>query len=83
MKNKYIFSEHLKKRIEERNLEEKWITETLINPDKNEKIAEDEEYFFKKIIEFADKCLKVVVNPLTNIVITAFFDRKMTKKNCK
>ena len=82
MKNNYKYSIHLQKRIKQRNIEEQWIIDTLENPDNKEKISSIEEHFSKKIIKFAGRCLKVIVNPSSKIIITAFFDRKMTKKNC-
>ena len=83
MQGEYKFSKHLNDRIDERQIKEKWIYETIKNPCKDIKIADDEHHYFKKIIEFANKCLKVVVNPINKIVVTAFFDRKMTKNDCK
>ena len=77
------FSTHAIERINERGIDKKWIFDTMNSPDKKEVISEEETHFFKKIIEFAGKCLKVVFNPVKNIVITAHFDRKMTKNNCK
>lgn len=79
----YKFSKHLSTRMEERNLKEKWITNTLDNPDSTTEIDENEKHFFKRIIEAASRCLKVILNPLTNIVVTAHFDRRRTKNDCK
>ncbi len=77
----YTFSQHLETRMEERNLKREWIEDTLENPDSKEEIEPDETHFFKRILEAASRCLKVVFNPLTSIVITAHFDRKRTKNN--
>ncbi len=30
-------------------------------------------HFFKKIVEFAGRCLKVIFNPIKKIVVTAYF----------
>ncbi len=59
MKNSYKYSKHLQSRIEQRNIKEEWINETLFSPDKREDISEIEEHFFKKIIDFSGRCLKV------------------------
>ncbi|RLD78508.1 MAG: hypothetical protein DRJ10_10215 [Bacteroidetes bacterium] len=83
MQSEYKISKHLNKRIEERQIKEKWIYETIEQSDKSMEIANDEYHYFKKIVEFANRCLKVVVNPINKIVVTAFFDRKMTKNDCK
>jgi Domain of unknown function (DUF4258) len=79
----YSFSQHLETRLKERNLKREWVEDTIENPDVTEEIAADETHFFKKILEAASRCLKVVFNPLTSIVITAHFDRKRTKNNCQ
>ncbi len=81
--NEIIFSTHLRERIKERGIDEKWVLDTINSPDKKVIIADEETHFFKKIIEFAGKCLNVVFNPVKNLVITAHFDRKMTKNDCK
>lgn len=83
MQDKYKISKHLEERCIERNIDEKWIYQTITNFDKNVKIADNEYHYFKKIPEFSNKCLKVVLNPVDKIVVTAFFDRKMTKNDCK
>lgn len=77
------YSKHVEQRIEERNIKNEWIVETIKSPDKKVEKSEDEVHFFKKIFDLAGKCLKVVVNPIKNLVVTAHFDRKMTKNDCK
>ena len=77
------FSNHVEKRIKERKIKKEWIEATIKSPDKKVEKTENEVHFFKKTIEFAGKCLKVVVNPIKNLVVTAHFDRKMTKNDCK
>lgn len=75
-----IFSSHLKMRLDQRSINTEWIYSTIENPDITENIADDEMRFFKKIIEHNNQYLKVVYNPLSNIIVTAHFDRKITKK---
>lgn len=58
MQDKYKISKHL---------EEKWIYQTITNFDKNVKIEDNEYHYFKKIPEFSNKCLKVVLNPVYRI----------------
>jgi hypothetical protein len=77
------FSKHVKKRIEERDLEEDWIVDTINSPDKTVIKSDEEVHFFKQIVDFAGRCLKVVFNPIKKLVVTAHFERKMTKKGCK
>jgi len=40
-------------------------------------------HYYKKIKDMDDRCLKVVFNPVNRKIVTAHFDRKMTKKGCK
>lgn len=82
-KEEINFSKHVEKRIKERKLEKQWIIDTVNSPDKTVEKSDEEVHFFKKIVKFAGKCLKVVYNPIKKLVVTAHFDRKMTKKRCK
>ena len=77
------YSKHVKKRIEERDLDENWIADTVKSPDKTVVKSDEEVHFFKRIVDFAGRCLKVVFNPIKKLVVTAHFDRNMTKKGCK
>jgi len=38
---------------------------------------------FSIIEENENMCLKVVINPISMIVVTVYFDRNMRKKGCK
>jgi len=78
--NDYNFSNHLNQRITDRQLETHWILETVTNPDRKDEIADDEIHCFKFISENFNKCLKVVVNPISKTIVTAHFDRNKTKK---
>ena len=79
----YTFSQRLETRLKERDLKREWVENTIENPEVIEEIAVDETHFFKKILEADSRCLKVVFNPLSSVVITAHFDRKRTKNNCQ
>jgi hypothetical protein len=76
----FIFSEHLIKRMDERSIKKQWILSTIESPDKTVVITEDELHCFKKDTDFNNKWLKVVINPQTKIIVTAYFDRKMKKQ---
>ena len=71
----YKFSKHALERIKERNIKEKWIFETLNNPDEIVEISDYEHRYYKVIKDFGDRVLKVVLNPESNIIITVYFDR--------
>ncbi len=80
---KYFFSNHLIERIKKRTLLESWVIVAVENYDQKVEISETEVHYFKRIKNNVDKCLKVVVNPITNKIVTAYFDRKMTKRGYK
>ncbi len=81
-RDEYEYSLHLKEKIAKGKVNEKYVDETLASPDKTVDIDEDEVHFFKKILSFGSRCFKVVLNPLRKLVVTAYFDRNMTKKGC-
>jgi hypothetical protein len=51
----FIFSEHLDKRMVERQIKKEWILLTIEHPDKTDIIAADEVHFFKTGGEFDGK----------------------------
>ncbi len=77
--NEITYSLHVEERIKERNLDKKWILDTINSPDRTIEKSEKEIHYFKIITDFAGKVLKVVFNPIKNLVVTAHFDRNMTK----
>jgi len=79
----YKLSKHAIDVMSNRNVEEEWIDFTLKNPSLIKKISIVESHYFSKIEYNENRCLKVVLNPTTGIVITAYFDRNMRKKGCK
>jgi len=75
----FKFSKHALERIKERKIQEKWIIETLENPDEIIEISDTEHRYYKAIKDFGDRILKVVLNPQSNIIITVYFDRGKKK----
>ena len=80
---KFKLSVHAKDVMKNRNIIEDWVYAILNNPSVTMDIAKDEVHLYGIIDEYNDRCLKVVINPLKNLVITTYFDRKMKKKGCK
>ena len=78
----YTFSKHLLKTLELRRSEIKveWIIQTIKEPDFKEIISEEEIRLWKKIEDFGNRYLRVVVNPKKQLVITAFFDRNFKRR---
>ena len=65
-----------------RKIRKSWVEEVVKSPSVTFCIDENEMHLYGTIKENDGRCLKVIFNPLTNVVITAFFDRKMRKKGC-
>jgi hypothetical protein len=67
--------------MQERNILELWIEETLVDPEKLLLIADSHgnTHYLKRIQDFGDRWLRVVVNPnLTpKRIVTTFFDRRV------
>ncbi|PHS41013.1 MAG: hypothetical protein COB07_03195 [Sulfurovum sp.] len=80
---KFRLSSHAKDVMENRKIKENWVYEILSNPSTTLDIQENEKHLYGIINEYDNRCLKVVINPLKNLVITVYFDRKMKKKGCK
>ena len=68
----YKLSKHAIDVMSSRNVKIEWVEFVL-------ELA----HYFSTIKDNEDRCLKVVLNPSTWIVITAYFDRNMRKKGCK
>ena len=66
-----------------RGIESRWIDFVLENPSLVLNISIIEAHYFSSILDSDNRCLKVVINPTTQVVITAYFDRKARKKGCK
>lgn len=80
---KFKLSAHAKDVMDNRNIREDWVYAILNDPSVTIDIQEDEMHLYGIVNEYNERCLKVVVNPLKNLVITTYFDRKMQKKGCK
>jgi len=80
---KYELTQHAKEVMRSRDIKVEWVSLTVDSPSAYIVITDMEVHFFKPIEEALDKCLKVVVNPISLKIITAYFDRNMKKKGCK
>ncbi|MEA1879189.1 MAG: DUF4258 domain-containing protein [Campylobacterota bacterium] len=79
----YRLSKHASDVISDRDIKEIWIKYTLDNPSLKIVKASNEVIFFATIEIHEGRCLKVVLNPMSMVVVTAYFDRNMRKKGCK
>jgi len=64
-----------------REIKIEWVRKALQSPDYKETISPFEVRYWKKIPEFGGRYLRVVVNPTTKIIVTAFFDRGFKNEN--
>ena len=76
----YIVSRHLRGYLKEERsyIKPKWISLAIREPDFVEERSEEEVRMWKRIPEFGNKFLRVVVNLKSKVIITAFFDRRFT-----
>jgi len=80
-KDDFDFSEHALKRLMlRREIELEWVMRCLDHPDRLVKLRPDRWYYLRRIPEFGNRVLKIVVNPLANPpkVITMHFDRDLS-----
>lgn len=80
---KYELTQHALDVISARGIKREWIELSMYDPFFQVTVCDVEVHYFRSIEENANRCLKVVVNPTTMKVITAYFDRNMRKKGCK
>lgn len=77
----FELSNHAYHQIQQRNLLELWIEETLSNPQRVEPLADSHgnTHYLKQISSFGDRWLRVVVNPnvAPKRIVTIFFDRRV------
>jgi hypothetical protein len=80
---KFRFSVHAKDVMKNRNIVEEWVYAIIESPTATINIANDEVHLYGIIDAYGGRCLKVVINPLKNLIITTYFDRNMKKRGCK
>jgi len=79
----YTLSKHALDVIENRGIFLEWIAYTINHPTRKDDISPIESHFFSTITQNDNRCLKVVINMITLVVITVYFDRGMRKRGCK
>ena len=80
---KYRLSKHAIDVMKARDINEDWVEYTVDNPSLKVVKAPNEVQLFSTIEAYEKRCLKVVINPISMVVITVYFDRNMRKKGCK
>ena len=67
----------------ERGIKPEWVNLALTNPDDVENHDDGTKHFLKRIMEYENRWLRVIVNSETEPPrgITVFFDRRLRKQN--
>ena len=76
----YKLTVHARDMIKERQITEKWIKDTLDNPDHTEKKDDGTIHYIKAISAHANRFLRVIINPKDSRVVTIFFDRRFKRR---
>ena len=80
---KFKLSIHAQDVMTARGILEEWVVSTIDDPSGRVIVSDEEVHYFSTIHRNEERCLKVVVNPVKYLVVTAYFDRKMRKKGCR
>jgi hypothetical protein len=77
----FDLTEHAYYQMQKRKILELWVEQTLLHSERVEILADvhGNTHYLKRIQEFGDRWLRVVVNPNIepNRVVTIFFDRRV------
>jgi uncharacterized DUF497 family protein len=82
MKKSVVLTEHARTRLQERQIDPKWIDETVLEPDWVENGNRGVERRFRAVSEFGGRVLRVacVETESTIRVISVMFDRNARRK---
>nr|VFJ42858.1 MAG: protein of unknown function (DUF4258) [Candidatus Kentron sp. DK] len=74
---------HFSKKLNEREIRREWVDRTTQTPDRTEDHDDGTRHFIKRIPEFENRWLRVVVNVAVypNKRVTAFFDRRLSRRH--
>jgi len=76
----FDLSQHAKDTFQDRsNILVEWIERAILKPDWTENVSSTEFHYIRRIPEFGDRFLRVVVNPEKKVIVTFFFDRRLKK----
>jgi hypothetical protein len=77
----YFFTAHAKDMLQEREIKEEWVLQTIHNPNKRQVGNDGNAHYFRLLPEREDRILHVVVNEAVepNRIITLFLDRRERK----
>ena len=74
-------SVHFGDMLKERGIRREWADRAVSEPDRTEEHADGTRHFIKRIPEFGERWLRVIVNvkSVPEIRVTAFFDRRLRR----
>lgn len=76
----FDLSQHAKDTFQDRsNILPEWIERAILEPDWTESYSPKEFHYIRRIPEFGDRFLRVIVNPKKKVIVTFFFDRRLKK----
>ena len=72
-------SKHFADMLIERGIKKEWVNLVLDSPDRVEEKGDGTRHLIKRIPEFGNRWLRIVVNTTTapEILVTAYFDRRV------
>lgn len=72
---------HFADMLRERGIKREWVNDALQNPERTEDHDDGTRHFIKRIPEYGNRWLRVVVNVivLPEKRVTAFFDRRLRR----
>lgn len=72
---------HFQKMLSERNINEQWVDRALTEPDQIEDHEDGTRHYLKKIQEYDNRCLRVIVSAKSEAAraVTVFFDRRLRR----
>lgn len=76
----YDISGHARNMMNERQISEEWVKETLSEPDYSEEKEDGTIHYIKAIAKHEERFLRVIVNPKDLRVVTIFFDRRFKRR---
>jgi len=77
------WSRHFKQILDERNIRQEWVDQTIASADRIEEKPDGTTHFVKRIDQYDKRWLRVIVTTRVepHRVVTAFFDRRLRRKS--
>jgi len=73
-------SQHFRDMLDERHVPHEWVDRAMLAPDKTEDHEDGTRHYLRRIPEYGDRWLRLVVNAETQRTVTVFFDRRLESR---